>query len=143
MEKIKYFRWKWLENFGDACSHLINPLKLDSQSKKIVNILKVEGIADGNGLSDPQLLTELQIEASNKLTGSWDNLKQCPQDNVMDGKGDRSHLDASENKDFLVVLTPKVFSPTSIFLRYALQPSFIRIANSYLGLNSQLRSVQL
>jgi len=142
-EKLKHFRWRWIKNGGDAWRYIRAQRKLNTPVSDVVDALKAEGIVNTNQVSDSALFVELHAECMKTLAMAWDEERQCPREGVSDGKGDRSMMDARENKDFLRVLTPKSFSPDSIFLRYSLQPKFIQIANAYLGLNAQLRSIQL
>lgn len=142
-EKLRHFRWRWIKNGGDAWRYSRTRRKLDTKVSGVVDALKSDGIVNTRGISDPVLFAELHAECIKMLELAWDEDKQCPREGISDGKGDRSMMDARENKDFLRVLTPKSFSPDSIFLRYALQPQLIQIANAYLGMNAQLRAIQL
>lgn len=142
-ERVRHFIWLWLKNGRDAWSYRRSSPRHDVKVSALVRSLKSRGVVVASEIAEPSLYTELSTECQQMLKEAWDDNLQRPRANVADGKGDRSKLDAIENKDFLLVLTPKTFRPDSIFLRYALQPRFIEIADAYLGLRCQLRAVHL
>lgn len=143
IERAKYLRWRWIKNGGDAWRYSHTSHNLDTTAERVVDSLKVEGIVRTNEVSDTALFAELHASCMKILALAWDEETQSPRVGVYDGKGDRSMMGPLENKDFLRVLTPKPLTRDSIFLRYALQPRFIQIANAYLGLNAELRAIQL
>ena len=116
---------------------------MDSNTQKLVRSLNKDGIVVSSKLTDPVLLGELSSESLRIFRVSWNTAEKKPLRSEPDYKGDRAGMDKVENKDFLVNLTPKTLSSDSVFLRYALQPNYIRIANAYLGQRARMRAVQL
>jgi hypothetical protein len=142
-DRIRYIRWRWARNCLDTLGHVLQAPRLESQNAEIVATLRAEGIAVMNRPADPVLFEELQATASRIAGEVWDEDANRPRSNRHDRKGDRTGLGPEERKDFLQVLTPRSFAPDSVYLRYALQPPFIAIANAYLGLKARLRAVHL
>ncbi|HKQ29795.1 MAG TPA: phytanoyl-CoA dioxygenase family protein [Burkholderiales bacterium] len=139
----RYWRWRWIKNGADASRHVWQPLPLDDIARGIVESLREQGIVRISDVSDPELFAELRAQATGLLDKAWDPQRQRPYSTVADSKGDRAALGEKENKEFLVTLTPKTFTYDSVFVRYAVQPRFMAIADAYLGLRSQLRAVYL
>lgn len=122
---------------------MITQSDIHGEEALILNALKKKGITKVNSYGDKNLLSELQQTSSKLLLKAWDFDNQTIYPGASDNKNSRSDIAAVENKDFLLVLTPKIFESNSIFIKYALQSSFIKIANHYLGMNAGLRAVQL
>jgi len=142
-EYMRILHWRWVKNAKDAFSYLWCGRRLDIYAQAILRDLCYDGIVMSKQLTDPDLLLELNTEAQRMFSESWDAAKQVPLKLMPDYKGDRTNMDTFENKDFLVNLSPKTLSLDSIFLRYALQPSYIQLANAYLGQRARLRAVHL
>lgn len=142
-ERLRVLVWRWFKNAGDAFSYLAERERLDPRAAAIVQSLRENGIVLSRSVADPELLQELYVEGYKLLEQNWDANRQQPRSFNLDHKIGRSHLGPSENKDFLIILTPKAFEPSSIFLRYALQSAFMQIASAYLGQYARLRAVQL
>lgn len=142
-ECLRVLHWRWVKNANDAFSYLLSGRQLDIYTKVILRDLREDGIVMSNKLTDPALLRELNAEAQMMFNASWDAARQLPLKMVCDFKGDRTKMDIAENKDFLVNLSPKNLTLDSIFLRYALQPSYIRLVSAYLGQRAHLRAVHL
>lgn len=142
-DRIRYLRWRWIRNLPDALRYAWSPGRLDRQSADIVARLRTDGITATATPPDPALFDELRATALRVAGEVWDDKAKRPRENSYDRKGDRTTLGLQEQKDFLQVLTPRSFSADSVYLRYALQPQFMAIANSYLGLQARLRAIHL
>jgi len=142
-ELYRYMYWRWARNFPDSARHLINRQSLSKPSADIVDKLCRDGVMTTNRGPDPELFDELQDTATKVAREVWDDTGNQPRTSRLDRKGDRSSLGPGENKDFLQVLTPDRFDGDSVYLRYALQPEFVAVANTYLRQQSRLRAIHL
>lgn len=142
-ERARYFRWRWLRNFPDSASYVLQTKTLNDSCSSIVKQLRRHGIIDTPYFLDNQLFCELRAQALTLLEKVWDEKKGKPRPLALDRKGDRSAMGPEEQKDFLQVLTPKSFDLNSVYLRFTLQPELIAIASAYLGLSARLRAVHL
>lgn len=135
--------WRWVKNAGGTISYLCRKEVLSTEAKTILHRLRIDGIAMSSSLADRGLLAELTAESQKLFRDCWNPMTQQPIVEATDFKGDRSGMETIEQKRFLLNLTPKKLAATSIFLRYALQPVFLVLADSYLGQQARLRAVQL
>lgn len=142
-DRIRYLRWRWMHNLPDALRYALRPGGLDPQCAEIVARLRSDGITSAVKPPDQALFDDLRATAQRIVGEVWDEDTKRPRATGHDRKGDRSGLGATERKDFLQVLTPRCFSSDSVYLRYALQPQFVTIANAYLGLQARLRAIHL
>ena len=141
--RIRYLRWRWMRNLPDALRYALRQSGLDRQSADIVFKLHSDGITSTAEPPDQILFDELQATALRVVNEVWDEKTMRPRATGRDRKGNRSGLGPAEQKDFLQVLTPRSFNADSVYLRYALQPRFVAIANAYLGLQARLRAIHL
>lgn len=142
-DQLRVFVWRWLKNARDAFSYQGRKEPLPSEAQAILKSLRTDGIASSSSLVDKNLFQELSTEARRLFDVSWDPETQRPRPSATDHKGARSGMETIENKNFLANLTPKTLAADSVFLRYALQPAFISLANNYLGMNARMRAVHL
>lgn len=143
LEWIRYIRWRWISNFQATWQFSTAQTELNAQEVSIVEALRRRGITKVRLEGNENLLNELTKASYELFQKAWDFEKGTVLPDASDNKNNRSNIAAIENKDFLRVLTPKKLDSESIFIRFALQPSFIRIANHYLGMNAELRAVAL
>jgi hypothetical protein len=140
---IRYLWWRWVMNFTNTLRYALYRKQLDTNTANIVAVLRTDGIKVAEAPSDKKLFDELYTTAHMSLREVWDHGSMSPKSYGLDRKGDRASLGRSERKDFLQVLTPRSFATDSIYLRYALQPEFVSIANAYLEQQARLRAIHL
>lgn len=141
--RLRYLRWRWLQNFRDSLAYTFDKRNLDTSSALILEKLRYDGITESSEYPDRTHFLDVQREALRAVDRVSVTHRQTLQAVPNDRKLSRDSLGREESKDFLQILTPKVFTYESVYLRYAVQPEFIAIANSYLGLHARLRAIHL
>jgi hypothetical protein len=142
-DRVRYLRWRWVTNAPDSVAYVLRPDQLDEHCSAAVQALRLHGFATFQGIPKKDLFRELRADAIKIRDYVWDSTSRTPISNALDRKVDRGGLGTLESKEFLQILTPRTFDADSIYIRYALQPQFIAIANAYLGLRAKLRAVHL
>jgi len=143
MQRIRYLKWRWFRNFRDSVAYAFTERGLDAQSSAIVEKLRCDGITETSNYPDPALLADMRHDALRVAEKALDADRRASASAQLDRKASRDNLGTEESKEFLQILTPKTFTYDSAYLRYALQPQFIAIANSYLGMHARLRAIHL
>lgn len=141
--RLRYLRWRWLQNFRDSLAYAFDERSLDTSSAIILDKLRYDGISESSDYPDRTYFLDIQREALRAVDGVPIAHRGALQAVPNDRKLSRASFGKEESKDFLQILTPKVFTYESVYLRYAVQPEFIAIANSYLGLHARLRAIHL
>lgn len=142
-DQLRVLVWRWIKNAGATFNYLGRKEPLPAEAEVILQALRNDGIAISDTLADQKLMAELSAEARRLFEACWDPDIQQPLLHAADFKGDRSGMETTEQKSFLVNLTPKTLAASSVFLRYALQPNFLALSNAYMGQQTRLRAVQL
>lgn len=140
---LRYLRWRWLRNIADSLSYAFSEKNLNPRTTEIVEKLRHNGVVETSNYPNQALFVAMQHEALGFVQAARAANRQASESNGFDRKASRDSLGERESKEFLQILTPKTFEYDSVYLRYALQPEFIAIANSYFGLNARLRAIHV
>lgn len=126
------FLWRWGRNFDRALKQTI-----DSQARKgkhkFVELLRTDGIVAG---SAEDFFDEDGICCLNEVMAEVPLLMRSVTD-------DGVRLRRSDRKHYLTSLLPREFDLDSPFVRLAIHPAILLVANQYLGLRSSLRAINL
>jgi hypothetical protein len=126
------FLWRWGRNFDRALKQTI-----DSQVRKgrhkFVDFLRTDGIVSG---SAQDFFDEDGICCLSEVMAEVPLLMRS-------GAQEGARLRKSDRKNYLTSLLPREFDLDSAFVRLAIHPAILLVANQYLGLRSSLRAINL
>lgn len=141
ISEVKLLRWRWLRNASSTFAYLTQRKALTASAKSIVRQLRDDGICVRQSAGDPAIFAEVFKDATGRSRDSWTEGSARP--GTSNRLRDRAVLGGGESKGFLSILLPRELPGDTAYLRYALQPQFIEVANAYLGMAARLSAVHL
>ena len=128
------FTWRCVDNLGPSLAYRLSSQRPSGEAARVLSELNRNGIAISSVsrlLGDVSCYTELRVTLQQLEEDSADEIARARE---------RS-LKSDDWKSYVFKLLGErpILDPQSVYVRFALQPPILQIANSYFGMRTRLR----